>query len=183
MGSGKKMIGVVPIGEVDEMVPKVVAANITSHMGVDAMVIAPMKHPAYALDPRKLQYDAGLIIEALGGCADAGYDKVVGVLSVDLFVPIFSYVYGEAQQGGRCAVVSTYRIGDNQRGRSGDSAVLLERTAKIAMHELGHLFDLTHCRNPRCLMHFSGDLMMLDEIQFSLCHYCRAFWRSAVIVS
>ena len=72
------MIGVVPIGEVDEMVPKVVAANITSHMDVDAMVIAPMKHPAYALDSRKLQYDAGLIIEALGGCADAGYDKVVG---------------------------------------------------------------------------------------------------------
>ncbi len=183
MGSEKKMIGVVPIGEVDKMVPKVVAANITSHMGVDAMVIAPMKHPAYALDPRKLQYDAGLIIEALGGCADAGYDKVVGVLSVDLFVPIFSHVYGEAQQGGTCAVVSTFRTGDSQVGRQSVGAVLLERTAKIALHELGHLFNLTHCRDPRCLMHFSGDLMMLDQIQFHFCHYCRAFWRSAVTFS
>jgi archaemetzincin len=174
----KKIIAIVPVGEVEEMVPKVVAANISSHLGLDACVTPRRTHPAYALDPRKLQYDAGLILETLCESMPDGYDKVVGVLDVDLFIPIFSYVYGEARQGGTCAVVSTFRLHENQSGGQVPAALILERIAKVAMHELGHLFNLTHCRDPRCLMHFSGDLEMLDRIQPAFCRYCRAFWRS-----
>jgi archaemetzincin len=57
---------------------------------------------------------------------------------------------------------------------------ILERTAKVALHELGHLFNLEHCHDTRCLMHFSGNLTELDETPLYYCRYCATYFRDAL---
>jgi archaemetzincin len=88
-------------------------------------------------------------------------------------MPLFTHVFGEARQNGRAAIVSLYRLGTDPGGPAAIDERVLERMAKIALHELGHLLNLLHCDDDCCLMHFSGDLEVLDRITFNFCRYCR----------
>lgn len=171
-------VGVVPMGEETRLAAKVIAAHVEGFMRLESRVLDPLPRPDFALDPQRLQYDAGCIIEYLEARAHGACDKVVAVAGVDLFVPVFSHVFGEARLGGRAALVSLYRLGLMEGGRRPAPDRVLERAAKVALHELGHLFSLTHCSDPRCLMHFSGEVAGLDAVALLFCRYCRDFLAS-----
>lgn len=173
-------IGIIPMGEVSEIVPKVVAAHIDGYLGLDATILDALPNPIYALNQQRLQFDAGAILARLEESSYEGVDKVVGLLAEDLFLPIFTHVFGEARQGGRAALVSLFRLGLEAVDGKSPAPIVLERSAKIALHEICHLYNLTHCENRRCLMCFSGDLDELDKLSFDLCRYCRQFFREAV---
>jgi archaemetzincin len=177
--SVSQRVGVIPIGEIPHIVPKVVAAHISGFLELKASVLRPLPNPAYALDKQRLQFNAGVILTELESRLFEDFDKIVAIVGVDLFIPIFTHVFGEARQGGRIALVSLFRLGNDPGDTDQPAPKGLERAAKVALHELGHLFDLTHCDNEKCLMHFSGDLEALDRLPFSLCRYCRRFFREA----
>jgi archaemetzincin len=172
-----RIIGIVPMGDVPDMVPKVIAAHISAFYHLAAQPLASRPTPKFARDPGRLQYDAGKILENLETGAFEGCDKIIGVVSVDLFVPVFTYVLGEARQGGRCALLSLFRLSCSGGDRQGP--LFLERCAKVGLHELGHLFNLTHCSDDRCLMSFAGSAEELDEKRVQLCRYCTLFLRQA----
>ena len=180
MTSKKSPIGLIPIGEVPEIIPKSLAAHMLGYLNLDADILPPREAPSYAHDIKRLQYDAGLILKAIESEPIQGYTKLLGVLDLDIFVPIFTHVFGEAKQGGRCALVSVYRLKKNSDGSPSPMPLLLERAAKVALHELGHLFDLRHCTDKRCLMHFSGELEDLDRTPIYFCRYCSVFLRDAL---
>jgi archaemetzincin len=179
MTSKRTCIGLVPIGEVPGIIPKSLAAHMLGYLNLDADILPPREAPSYAHDMKRLQYDAGIILKAIESEPIQGYAKLLGVLDLDIFVPIFTHVFGEAKQGGRCALVSVYRLKKNSDGSSPPMSLLLERAAKVALHELGHLFDLRHCTDKRCLMHFSGELEDLDRTPIYFCRYCSVFLRDA----
>ena len=180
MTSEKTRIGLVPIGEVPQVTSKSIAAHILGYLDLDVDILPALDHPTYAYDQKRLQYDAGVILRAFESKTLQDHAKVIGVLDVDLFVPIFTHVFGEAKQGGRCALVSLYRLKKNADGSTAPLSLLLERTAKVALHELGHLLDLHHCMDGRCLMHFSGDLEDLDKTPIYFCRYCSVFLGDAL---
>jgi archaemetzincin len=180
MKSNKRIIGVVPVGEVPELAPKIITAHITGYLKLSAAVLSALAHPAYAFDETRLQYNAGSILNFFASSAFDEYDKVIGVLNVDLFVPIFTHVFGEAEQNGKYALVSLFRLAEEKEGYTSASSVLFERAAKVALHELGHLFNLFHCQDNKCLMHFSGDLEDLDHTPLYFCRYCLAYYQDAL---
>jgi archaemetzincin len=108
------------------------------------------------------------------------YDKVIGILDVDLFVPILTHVFGEARQGGKSALVSITRLKDDVDADHPPTPLLLGRAAKVALHEAGHLYNLFHCMDEKCLMGFSGGLSDLDLRPLYFCRYCHAFLRDAL---
>jgi archaemetzincin len=176
-------VGVIPFGEETRLAAKVIAAHVEGFMRLPCRTLDPMARPDYAFDPQRLQYDAGRIIERLEARPPGDCPKVVGVLSVDLFIPVFSHVFGEARFGGNAAVVSLHRLGLPEDGRHPDPPRVLERAAKVALHELGHLLSLTHCSDPACLMHFCGDLAGLDALSLLFCRYCHRFMASSATAS
>lgn len=173
-------VGVVPFGEVDVIVLKTVAAHILGYLQIDTEIAPPLEYPGYAYDNKRLQYDAGAILKVFESVSFHSYTKVIGILDADLFVPILTYVFGEARQGGKCALVSLHRLRKNPDGSEASSPVLFERAAKVALHELGHLFNLIHCDNERCLMHFSGGIRDLDRAPPYFCRYCSVYLRDAL---
>jgi archaemetzincin len=178
MSSKERRIGIVPFGEVPELALKVIAANISAYFKVNADILPPLEHPKFALDERRLQYNAGTIIQSFESMDFDNYEKVIGVLNHDLFVPIFTHVYGEAKQGGKFGLVSLFRLNKNPDGSSPPLSLYYERAAKVALHELGHLFNLFHCQEKKCIMHFSGGIEDLDDSPFYLCRYCSTFLRT-----
>ena len=181
MDSKKHTIGIIPFGEIPEVVPKIIAGNIIAYLNLLAEIITPAENPDYALNDKRLQYDAGTILINLESSCLNNYEKVIGILDVDLFVPIFSHVFGEAKQGGKYALVSLFRLKKNPDGSTTVSSIFYERAAKVALHELGHLYNLFHCEDKRCLMHFSGGLEDLDETPLYFCRYCTAFFKDALL--
>lgn len=168
----KKQIGLVPLGEVPALVLKVIAANIAAYYKWPATVLPMVPVPRSAFDDNRLRYDAGIIINTLDTWDFSDYSKIVGVMSQDLFIPIFNHVYGQAVQGGDLALVSLFRLNRNADGSLPPLSLFYERAAKVALHELGHLFNLFHCDESKCVMHFSGAIDDLDTIPFYLCRDC-----------
>ena len=180
MSLSELRIGVVPIGGVPEIVPKSVGAHILGYFNLDADILPPLDQPEYAFDNKRFQYNAAIILKALESEPFQDYAKVIGLLDVDLFIPIFTHVFGEAKQGGKFALVSLHRLRKSPEGSILPEPILLERAAKVALHESGHLFDLLHCMDERCLMHFSGNLEDLDSAPLYFCRYCTTYLRDAL---
>jgi archaemetzincin len=135
------------------------------------------ERPAKAWDARRKQYETGVILKWLEE-RHAGAAKVLGVTDVDLFIPILTFVFGEAQLGGRAAVVSTARLtprdGSREAGR-----ILAERLRKEALHELGHAYGLVHCGAPACVMGRSPGVAEIDTKGDSFCPDCRLLYDDA----
>lgn len=177
--SEKIRVGIVPVGDIPEIATKSIAAHLLGYMNVQPDILPPLKQPEYAFDQKRLQYNAAAILAALESGPFLPYSKVIGVLDVDIFVPILTHVFGEARQGGDFALVSLYRLRKHEDGSTPPVSLLLERAAKVALHEAGHLFSLVHCLEKRCVMNFSGDLQHLDNIPILFCRYCSAYLRDA----
>jgi archaemetzincin len=128
--------------------------------------------PVDSFDPRRQQHSSTRILKWLLEARPPHAVKVVGITDVDLFIPILTFVYGEAQLGGTAAVVSTARLlADN--GFRPDPAVLTSRLTKECIHELGHTFGLLHCPSPACVMARSVTLVQVDAKEPVLCHDCQ----------
>ena len=126
----------------------------------------------FAFDPRRRQYHSTAIIQRLERIADPDA-RVLGVTSCDLYVPVLTFVFGEAQLDGNCAVVSTARLAEEFYGMPSRIDLLRERLVKEASHELGHTFGLRHCADWRCVMASSHAVERLDVKGSEFCSSCR----------
>ncbi len=127
---------------------------------------------AFALEGRRGQYYSSAILQELERGADSGA-RVLGVTSCDLYVPVLTFVFGEAQLDGSCAVVSTARLAEPFYGLPRRDDLLRERLIKEAVHELGHTFGLRHCTDWRCVMTSSHAVERLDVKTSEFCARCR----------
>lgn len=179
-GGGAPLVKVVPLGRVSATAVSVAAANLQALFGLDAMIAPVRPAPEHCLAPTRGQYDASLILldlaqdSALDAAQNAaGPPLRLGITAVDLCLPFLTYVFGEAQLGGRAAVVSLHRLRDRADGGRAPRALMLERLAKLALHETAHVLGLPHCQAPGCVMRFSGGLSDLDRLDLDLCPACR----------
>ncbi len=120
-------------------------------------------------DLNRNQYRSSGIIEQLEKDFSTSTSRVLGITGFDLFIPILTFVFGEARLNGRCAVVSSYRLDNKFYGLPDNPKLLLERLLKEAVHELGHTFGLIHCHNPDCVMKSST---YVEEIDFKSSLFC-----------
>jgi archaemetzincin len=124
-------------------------------------------------DPNRGQYNSSLILQQLIFKPPPDAEKILGVLDVDLFIPILTFVFGEAQLQGIGAVVSTQRLHNRFYGLPENTEVTSERLLKEAVHELGHTFGLIHCSQPKCVMNSSTYAENIDQKSAELCPLCQ----------
>ncbi len=157
----------------DEQVPEMAigaaAGAIAAAYGVEVVQGPRFTLPPEAYNPSRRQWLAAAAIEAIPEVEDA--DKILGIVSPDLYAPGLNFVFGQAEMCGRRAVISIARLwaGDDPRAQ----ALFLRRVAVEAVHEFGHLLGLRHCHNPRCAMFFSNSLADTDRKGPMLCPICR----------
>lgn len=130
--------------------------------------------PVHAFDARRGQHSSTQILRWLVE-RDHPAGRIVAITDADLFIPVLTYVYGEAQLGGRAAVVSTARLSSDFDAAT-NVPVRLARAAKETVHELGHTFGLLHCDAAECVMSRSVNLMDVDRKGTVLCGDCRALY-------
>jgi archaemetzincin len=174
MNSPQGSIYLVPLAEVREDYLRILAESIEEQFGLPVTITRNQGLPLYALDRVRQQYNSNLILKRLLDASFPDAIKILGITDVDLFNPIFSYVFGEAQFKGKCAVISSYRLRGNPEHASPPGCPpLLNRLEKEAIHELGHTFGLRHCSDPDCVMKYSVGLACADRKFSYFCPACR----------
>jgi archaemetzincin len=129
--------------------------------------------PERAFDPSRGQHNSRIFLAQLLEDTPPEVDRVLGVTSVDLFIPVLTFVFGEAQLDGRAAVVSTHRLAAELYGLPANPPGLFERLTKEAIHELGHTYNLVHCFDNRCVMASSTYAEEIDLKSERFCDRCR----------
>jgi archaemetzincin len=126
---------------------------------------------AFARDRQRNQHYSTAILQAMQPLAEKGA-RLLAVTSVDLYVPVLTFVFGEAQLSGGCAVVSLHRLREEFYGLPAREDLMRERLVKEAVHELGHTFGLRHCDDWRCVMTSSHGVERLDVKGAEFCFSC-----------
>jgi archaemetzincin len=164
-------IVVSPMEDLEHQILDRVLLEIRLLFGYHTEIIPLLRDLEFAYDPVRRQYHSTRILERLAGLAPSHAVKVLGITQVDLFIPILTHVYGEAQLGGRASVVSFHRLKEGLPvvGAVGSYEC---RAVKEALHELGHTFNLRHCKDHACIMHYCRSLRDVDAKSDQLCRYC-----------
>lgn len=173
--SGKK-VGIVPYGRVSTGILRELAENIAEFFALPVEVLPGVEILEDAFNPLRNQHHAAKVLEHLAGTHQHCY-RILGITVKDLFLPIFTHVYGEAQLSGRAAVVSLHRLETTEDGAHLEREVFMKRATKVVVHELLHTFGLVHCRHADCLMQSVTKLSQLDAVPLRLCRSCLGLWR------
>ncbi|MBP7149593.1 MAG: archaemetzincin family Zn-dependent metalloprotease [Acidobacteria bacterium] len=170
--SGHRLL-VVPVGALPPHLVERAVAVAHQVLGFSAAPSAAIVSPDPYLDARRRQYRADQLMAALKPLAQPPGTTVLGLTTVDLFLPVLTYVFGFAELGGTVALVSTHRLDPQFDGRPADPGLTLERAEKEILHELGHVLGLRHCPDRRCVMASAHDTADVDLEEPSFCRTCR----------
>jgi len=97
----------------------------------------------------------------------------MGLFRVDLFIPILTYIFGQAVLNGNTGIVSLFRMKNELYGLPQNNNLLIERFRKVVIHELGHTFGLIHCQYPNCVMRSSTYVEDIDQKKNFFCKNCQ----------
>ena len=166
-------IHLLPVGPPDGAVLERLRRGLQDAMRVSCELLPASLDPAPFLHAQRQQYHSTQILGALSGFLHNGCWRLLGVTSLDLYMPILTFVFGEAQLSGQCCVVSWRRLTQEFYGLPHDPELFADRLLKESVHELGHTLGLTHCQDYGCVMAASHSVEWIDIKASSFCTSCR----------
>lgn len=166
------LLQLLPIGNVERSLLQSLQAAIPQRLQVRCEIFPAVLDPEAAFHPERQQYHSSEILQRMQVFTGRQW-RLLGVANIDLYIPILKYVFGEAQMGGPCAVVSTYRLRQEFYGLEADDELLRQRLLKESIHELGHTLNLQHCEDYRCVMASAHAVEWIDLRESVLCEVCR----------
>jgi archaemetzincin len=128
----------------------------------------------FSFDAARRQYSSIAVLEMLAANCPKDAARLLAVTGRDLFIPVLTFVYGQAQLDGRVGVVSLARLRQEFYGLPHNREALLRRAEKEALHEAGHLFGLVHCAERTCAMSLSTGVRQIDFKNAAYCAPCSA---------
>ena len=166
-------IALVATGEVNKNLMDRLKDDLSKVFDRQVSLEKGMSEPLYAYNKERNQYLSTAILSALMDQKEyASYEKILGVVDHDLFVPELNFVFGEA--GPKAAVISLTRLRQMFYRLPEDQNLFHQRVLTEAVHELGHTYGLGHCENPRCVMFFSNSLTDTDRKGSEFCPSCKS---------
>ena len=169
-----KLLQLLPIGNVDDGLLRDLRPAVADIFRVSCKVLPIRLDPEFAFHGERQQYHSSEILQRLQSFVTADSWRVLGIAAVDLYIPILTFVFGEAQMGGPCAVVSVHRLRQEFYGLPADQELFRQRALKEAVHEIGHTVNLTHCSDYQCAMAPSHAVEWIDLKESTLCAGCQA---------
>ncbi len=166
------VIRLISLGYFDRQLLEVVAEDVSNSfkLAVETKVHFHDLEPYY--DSNRKQYNANMLLDYVEKELNHKSHKTIGLVSVDLFIPILTYIFGQAYLNGNSAIASLYRLQNELYGLKKNDLLLQDRLIKEINHELGHSFGLIHCHHPDCVMQSSTYVEDIDQKSKNFCPSC-----------
>lgn len=168
----KGLLSIVPLGFIPKGTLDFLKNGLAHRFGLDVEVTKEEPIPQYAFNPKRRQYHSTKVLQELKRLRIKD-ERVLSIIDGDLYVPELNFVFGEASISEGVCIISLTRLRQEYYGLPKDDKLFLERTLKEAIHELGHTYGLSHCEDPKCIMHFSNSLRDTDIKGPEFCPRCR----------
>jgi archaemetzincin len=165
------IIQIVSLGEFNQGLMQMISRHVKEMFGTGIEILAQLPEPDYAFDNKRHQYNSTLILRNLAPITSYS-EKFLALTEVDLFIPMMTFVYGQAQLSGKVAIVSLARLKQEFYNLPPDKDLTVRRLRKEVSHELGHTFGLVHCTDRTCIMSLSTEIMQVDMKSESFCGNC-----------
>lgn len=182
MSLKERIIIITKIGEVDsptisylreELIEQLKTFDLSVKINSERLKIDPNE-----LNPRRNQYDGSRILNRIKkSSSQVDFFRILGIINEDIFVTGLNFIFGLAMKPQKpiirfpaVALISIARLREFNLERS-NNEILLKRTLKEALHELGHTFGLDHCQN-YCVMRFSNSISETDNKPAKYCTHC-----------
>ena len=169
-----KRLHLLAIGDFDRRILARLAPALGDLFHAPCAMFSEPLDPTFALHPERQQHHSSEILAAMQHFVRPDSWRVLGVTMVDLYIPILTFVFGEAQMGGPCGLVSGHRLQQQFYGLPPDDKLFEQRLLTESAHELGHTLQLTHCDDYQCAMAPSHGVEWMDLKLSSLCPACEA---------
>ena len=162
-------IHLLQIGNVPTHLCTPIAQGIQNYMGVPIQHHVIPELPEKTYDITRGQYHATRLLECVESYPIPPQDLILGLTQVDLFIPILTFVFGEARLNKPGAILSLHRLTPQFYGLPQNDALTIQRATIEAIHELGHNLGLLHCNQYPCAMHASRTA---DDIDLKNPRFC-----------
>jgi archaemetzincin len=139
-------------------------------VNIDSIKLDIDLHKAYS--PERKQYYSTKIIESAINHTDYADGIVLMLTGVDLYIPVLTFIFGEAQFKGKHSIVSVCRLHEEFYTGITNNELYYDRVKKEVLHELGHNFGLLHCFDWDCVMHSSNSIEEVDIKGNFYCKHC-----------
>lgn len=149
------------------------SGEVADGFGLPVVIHENYSDLSACFDPARRQYNANQLLKLVDIFPTENSVKKIGLFQVDLFIPILTFIFGQAEFKGKNGVASVYRLRNEQYGLRADNKILAERFSKVVLHELGHAFGLIHCHVPNCVMRPSTYVEDIDQKKPHFCNKCR----------
>jgi archaemetzincin len=168
----REILYLVPFDDVSTEVLSRIGGALREQLPLDYVVMPAERMPQEAFNPARRQYLSTALLNLLCEKYAAPGRRILGVAESDLYVPKLNFVFGEADMKRRVAVISLARLHQEFYGLPPDEKIFMRRALTEAVHELGHTYGLSHCRDPHCVMFFSNSLADTDRKGYRFCKRC-----------
>ncbi len=169
----KMDILLIAVGEVEPKVIETLKYDLSRVFKRKVLIGRGMARPEDAFNRKRNQYLSTAILKAIMERKEYSiYEKVLGIIDLDLYVPRLNFVFGEASK--RVAIISLTRLRSEFYDLPQDQALFRKRVLTEAVHELGHTYELGHCGNSHCVMFFSNSLIDTDMKGPAFCPKCKS---------
>ncbi len=167
------LISLLPVGKVGRALLVPLSEGLAQRLRTACSIQSAGLNVDFAFNPARRQYHSTEILKKLldGRAPEAA--KVLAVTELDLYIPVLTFVFGEAHLEDGRAVVSTHRLRQEFYGLPSHPALLAARLLKESLHELGHTYGLRHCADYRCVMSSSNAVERIDLKEAEFCPNCQ----------
>jgi len=166
-------ITLISFGYFEELFLNQVSAAVIQELHLPVIIREGRLDLSEFYDPVRRQYNGIKLLTEVDNSFSVPGSKNIGLFNVDLFIPILTYIFGQAYLNGNTGIASAYRLSNERYGMISNDLITLERFKKEVIHELGHTLGLIHCHVPTCVMRSSTYVEDIDQKNTSLCVSCR----------
>lgn len=159
------------MGKIPELLLDEVSMSLKNQLRIVTDIGSSIGIPKEFRDSYRDQYSVEMMLKFLNEKVPG---KVLAITDSDIFAENMNFVYGQAQMSGSAAVFSTHRLRPDFYRKRSDNSVVMDRSVKEAIHEVGHMLGLKHCLNEHCVMNFSPTIFNFDKKTKYFCSECKA---------
>ncbi len=131
-----------PLGEIAPTILEELKKRLGETFGCPVEVEPGSNDLAHAYNPKRKQFLSTSLLSNLTTSRMEKGGRVLGIVDVDLYVPVLNFVFGEADVNSGVAIISLWRLRQERCGLPSNMDLFKERAVKEAIHELGHTHGL-----------------------------------------
>jgi archaemetzincin len=169
----QSVVQLVPIGNIPQDLVSWLATSAEQVVPFQVKPGTSIEIPPKAYDPNRDQYRGERLLDSLNKLEDRKAERILGLIDVDCYAEGLNFIFGQASFSSRVAVVCLPRLHQSYYHLPEDAELFRERVLKEVIHELGHTWNLAHCPDPHCVMHFSNSLPDTDKKKHEFCELCQ----------